>query len=353
MAGAPASGKFLVNVDPAGGQRIQELTLLGDGNIYIAWTTTLGEAPGARIFDPTGATTDWAMNDTLTGTAGPDTLSGGRGNDRYIVNRPGDVVIEHVGEGTDIIYSSVSYSLNDGSEVESLFTITWELTTPLNLAGNNLANHLIGNAGANQLNGKAGADTMIGREGNDTYLVDNAGDRAFEAAGGGTDVVYSAVSFVLTDAQEIEGLSTITWELTNAINLTGNSLNNYLIGNAGVNVLDGRAGSDTMHGRAGGRTRSPSPPLWARATLTVSSTSPARTTPSCSRITACSSAWAGGALNANAFVIGTAAQDSSDRIVYNQATANVVRRRRQRRRGAGPVRAPWTARRSSPPTTSP
>ena len=67
---------------------------------------------------------------------------------------------------------------------------------------------------------------MIGRAGNDKYLVDNAGDQAFEAAGGGTDVVYTAVSFALTDAQEIEGLSTITWELTTAINLTGNSLNN-------------------------------------------------------------------------------------------------------------------------------
>ena len=181
---------------------------------------------------------------------------------------------------------------------------------------------MIGNAGANRLDGKSGADTMIGREGNDTYFVDNAGDRAFEAAGGGTDMVYSTVSFALTDGQEIEGLSTITWELTNAINLTGNSLNNYLIGNAGVNVLDGKAGNDTLHGREGTDTYAFTTVLGAGNIDVILGFSSADDTIALEN----NGVFVGlsnGALPASAFVIGTAAQDSSDRIIYNQATGQL------------------------------
>ena len=192
-----------------------------------------------------------AGRNQLDGKAGADTMIGREGNDTYLVDNAGDTPTEVAGQGTDTVYTSVSYTLAANTDVEGLATISFEATNTINLTGNGLANNMIGNDGANQLDGKAGADTMTGRAGNDKYLIDNAGDRAFEAAGGGTDVVYTGVSFVLTDAQEIEGLSTITWELTNAINLTGNSLKNNLIGNAGVNVLDGRAGNDTLQGREG------------------------------------------------------------------------------------------------------
>ena len=62
---------------------------------------------------------------------------------------------------------------------------------------------------------------MIGRGGNDLYFVDNAGDRAFEAAGGGTDSLQH-VSFALSDRQEIEVVDD-DLGVTKAINLTGNS----------------------------------------------------------------------------------------------------------------------------------
>ena len=192
-----------------------------------------------------------AGDDTLLGGSGTDAMSGGTGNDRYIVDHAGDTALEGAGDGADIIYSAVSYSLNDGSEVESLSTITWEATTALNLSGNSLANQLIGNAGANQLNGKGGADMMTGREGNDTYLVDNAGDRPIEYSGQGTDTVYTSVSYALAANTHVEGLATISFEATNALNLTGNGLANNMIGNDGANQFDGKAGADTMTGRAG------------------------------------------------------------------------------------------------------
>ena len=246
--GAPANAKFIVNTVPNGNQRIAGMTVLPDGELYIAWDNE-GSSSQARMFDLTATRTVWFTNDTLAGTPGADMLAGGFGNDTYIVGHAGDVVVEQAFEGTDIIYSGVSYSLNDTYEVENLSTLSWQATDALNLTGNGLNNTLIGNAGANQLNGGLAADSMIGREGNDTYFVDNVGDRAIEQAGQGTDIVYTSINYTLPS--NIENLSTISWQSTYPLNLTGNGLANTLIGNAGRNQLDGAAGADTMIGREG------------------------------------------------------------------------------------------------------
>ena len=335
MTGREGNDAYVV--DNAGDKTIE---IAGQGNdiVYASVSYALAANADVESMATTSAGATDALNLTgnglvnvLTGNAGrnqldgkggADTMIGREGNDVYLVDNAGDTPIEVAGQGNDTVYTSISYTLAANTDVEGLAAISFEATNALNLTGNGLANNMIGNDGANQLDGKAGADTMTGRGGNDIYLVDNASDRAFEAVGGGTDIVYSAVSFVLTDAQEIEGLSTITWELTTAINLSGNKLNNYLIGNAGMNVLDGRAGNDTLQGREGADSYAFTTVLGAGNVDVILGFSAADDMIVLEN-NGVFVGLGGGALNPNAFVVGTAALDADDRIVYNQATGQL------------------------------
>ena len=183
----------------------------------------------------------WGGDDRLDGGTGADSMQGGLGNDTYIVDNPGDGVLEAAGAGVDTALSSISYTL--GSNLENL-TLTGSAT--LNAIGNGLANTLVGNVGANVLDGGAGADSMSGGAGNDTYVVDSSGDRVIEASGQGTDTVRSSVSYVLDANVENLTLTGIA-----AINATGNAQSNVLVGNGAANVLSGGAGADTLRGGAG------------------------------------------------------------------------------------------------------
>ncbi len=138
----------------------------------------------------------------LNGGAGADKLTGGSGNDIYVVDNIGDVATELASEGADTVQSSVTYTL--AANVEN---ITLTSSTAINGTGNSLDNVLVGNgaintlaggAGNDTLNGGAGADKLVGGAGNDLYVVDNAGDVISELAGEGTDTVQSSVGYSLT-----------------------------------------------------------------------------------------------------------------------------------------------------------
>ncbi len=200
-----------------------------------------------------------AGNDTLNGSTGTDTLLGGLGDDIYLMDDGQDTVSELVGEGTDQVTASISYTLS--ANVERLLLTG---TQAIHGNGNELANLLTGNAARNQLNGGAGndtlngglgADTLLGGLGDDSYTVDDAGDVVTELLNEGTDTVNSAISYTLnanverltlTGTLAIEGSGN---ELANA--LTGNSANNQLFGASGNDVLNGAAGADTLAGGLG------------------------------------------------------------------------------------------------------
>jgi Ca2+-binding RTX toxin-like protein len=150
-------------------------------------------------------------------------------------------VTENVGEGTDLVRASISGTL--GANVENLTLLG---SADLDATGNALDNVIRGNGGSNILDGGAGADKMYGGAGDDTYIVDNAGDGIAEAAGGGTDTELASLSTTL--AAYVENL-TLTG--SNAIDGTGNTLDNVITGNAAANILSGGGGADTLIGGAG------------------------------------------------------------------------------------------------------
>jgi len=280
---------------------LENLTLTGIANINGTGNTLNNVLTGN------------SANNSLNGAAGADTMNGGLGNDTYIVDNVGDQAVEAAAAGTDIVQSSVTFTL--ASNVENL-TLTG--TGNVNGIGNGLVNVINGNSGNNVLDGKAGADTMRGGAGNDNYLVDNAGDVVTESSvTGGDDRVQSTVTFTL--GNNVEDLKIIG---AAAVDGTGNALANSLVGNAAANQLNGLAGSDTLEGGGGAD--------GFRFTTALGATNVDRildftvVDDTIFIDNAVFTGLAAGALAAGAFRNGTAAVDADDRIIYNAATGALL-----------------------------
>ena len=193
-------------------------------------------------------------DDSITGGGGSDTLVGGAGNDTYMVDDAGASIVEAAGEGSDTAIVSAaagaaSWTVSAGAEVELLQAASG--TAAINITGNTLAQRIEGNDGANILNGGGGNDTLVGFGGDDTYLVRELGSVVIEGNGGGSDTVFTTVSYNL-GVNEVEILSTVTNSETTRIDLIGNFATQRVVGNYGDNVLNGGSGgNDTLIGLRG------------------------------------------------------------------------------------------------------
>lgn len=209
----------------------------GTGNTLVNTITGNSNANVLKGLDGNDNLSGGGGADTLDGGKDADSMSGGLGNDLYIVDDIGDTAIESslVNEGTDTVQSSVVFTL--GNNIENL-TLTGT-ATGVNGTGNGMDNVLTGNSAVN---------TLTGLGGNDSYYV-TTGDIVVEAAGGGTDTVYSAVTFSLnTAAAGDDNIENITLTGTSTgVNATGNGMNNILTGNSSINTLTGLAGNDTYY----------------------------------------------------------------------------------------------------------
>ena len=107
-----------------------------------------------------------AGDDTLIGGLGADTMTGGIGNDWYWVDDAGDSVIEYANEGTDKVFTSISYTLT--ANVEDL--ALQEIAANINGTGNILNNTITDNSKDNILDGGAGNDIIRASGGNDTLI---------------------------------------------------------------------------------------------------------------------------------------------------------------------------------------
>jgi Ca2+-binding RTX toxin-like protein len=114
------------------------------------------------------------------------------------------------------------------------------------LSGTLGSDSLHGGMGNDTLDGGVGADQMDGGKGNDSYYVDDKKDVVSEAAGEGSDTIYSSTTFTLS-----ANVENLTLTGTGSNDATGNALDNILTGNSAKNVLMGGAGNDIIFGGGG------------------------------------------------------------------------------------------------------
>jgi Ca2+-binding RTX toxin-like protein len=196
-----------------------------------------GNGDANALFGNTGS-------NLLDGRGSADYMAGGAGNDVYVVDEAGDMVVENAGEGRDAVFSTAHFALPANVE-----TLVLQGSADLQGYGNGDVNKLYGNAGSNLLDGRGGADIMRGGAGNDVYVVDDAGDMVVENSSEGTDAVFSTIDYTLT-----ANVETLVLQGSGNLAGTGNTLANKLFGNAGDNTLDGGAGADRLTGGAGNDT---------------------------------------------------------------------------------------------------
>jgi Ca2+-binding RTX toxin-like protein len=225
----------------------------------VTWTLGSGfenlTLTGSSNIDGTGNSGD----NILTGNSGHNSLTGGDGNDTYVVDNTSDVVVETSGHGTDLVQSSVDWTLS--SDVENLTLIG---TDRIDGTGNSLDNILIGNTASNSLVGGGGNDTLdgggfnqhggggddlIGGTGNDTYIIGDSHADIHENSAEGTDTIFASVTHTMENNVEI-----LTMTGSGDINATGNSTADIITGNGGNNYINGAQGDDTIDGGGGNDT---------------------------------------------------------------------------------------------------
>jgi Ca2+-binding RTX toxin-like protein len=305
-----------------------------------------GSSADDRLYGNVSSNILWGYggNDILNGGGGTDTAIGGTGNDTYYIDNAGDVVVEYANEGSDWVASSISYTLGQNLESANLI-----VAGDLNLTGNDLDNTLVGNGWANVLSGGLGNDTlrgengadqlfggdgndfldggwavdaMAGGAGSDIYVVDNQNDTVAEAGGQGFDEVRTSVSWTLTAGADVETLRTTDDAGTNAINLTGNASGNIVIGNDGNNIIGGGDGDDELTGLGGQDSFRFDTALNAATNVDV--ITDFNVADDTILLENAVFDTIGAALGAEEFIIGAAAQDAGDRIIYNSANGALL-----------------------------
>lgn len=213
-----------------------------------------------------------SLNDSFTGNALSNRLTGGPGNDTYVFdtdNQLGSDTIDESGGGNDSLdfsfTSTKAINVNLALVSQAVNTNLTNLTLALspvnsveNIIGGALADTLAGNTLANRFTGNGGNDTMTGGGGNDTYIFDAdtplGTDTVDESAGG-----IDTLDFSPTTTQNVAiDLFNPALQVVNAANLSlilrsgntidnviGGSLNDTITGNALNNILTGGPGSDT------------------------------------------------------------------------------------------------------------
>jgi Ca2+-binding RTX toxin-like protein len=253
----------------AGLQAVVTIENLGDGFLYISARdgadsvdlTALGGSGGrVRVDGGDG-------NDLILAGARAEHLSGGDGSDRIsYAGSPEGVEVGHPGlagiggwaEGDELL----SWESLTGSAFADTLGGTGLGDILAGGAGNDRIealggiDALNGGAGDDKLDGGSGADLMFGGDGDDQFRIDHPGDRMVERVGGGLDYAISGISLALPANVEnlvfLEGGGPLTGRGNGLANeIRGNEDDNALHGLGGADVLKGEDGNDMLSGGVG------------------------------------------------------------------------------------------------------
>lgn len=190
-----ASGRAIgddiqINADTSGLQQNASVTVLADGNLVVAWQssiynqwgTLVGQDVSQRYFEVTPSYGGDSGNDTLTagptdsdlyGFEGRDLLNGGDGNDYLSGGEGADTLMG--GAGADILLG--------GTSATDLSDFVFGGAGNDTIKGDYGNDNLRGDDGDDQIDGGFGSDTIIGGAGNDTVAGGAISDMIFGGAG--------------------------------------------------------------------------------------------------------------------------------------------------------------------------
>ena len=202
-------------IDPTEPKLVNKSFHVNNNGTLQLVTRSLADLGGTTFNDyRTGGLDDEWFNlgngaDTALGGGGDDLLDGGSGNDKLYGEAGNDDL--RGGFGNDQLFGGIGHDVLDGG---------------------------------------ADADTLTGGTGNDLYRMIGQLDTVVEAAGEGTDTIYTNVKFATLPAN-VERLVADPATTTGGVVFTGNAGPNTLIGSTFGDQLDGGAGADVMQGGAG------------------------------------------------------------------------------------------------------
>jgi Ca2+-binding RTX toxin-like protein len=159
-------------------------------------TSVLGGSKGDRLTGTTAA-------NLIDGKGGADTMSGGAGDDTYLVDNAKDSVVENVGQGVDTVRTALKAYTLPGN-VENLVLTG---ASGQSGVGNALNNMITSNGVGATLNGGGGDDVLVSNGGRDV-LTGGTGRDVFQFASAPSTVARITDFTVGQDVLDLRALLT-------------------------------------------------------------------------------------------------------------------------------------------------
>lgn len=250
LVGGAGNDTMVGNAAISGGLATTYLFNVGNGNLIIENSTSndvleLGAGIDANSLSATSTT------GTVNGVSGQTivTLQTIGGNS-IVLDAPALTKVQSTNGSSTTISALLAESgttmTSAASAVMSPTATRLILTGTANISGtgNALADLIVANQGNDTLIAGTGIATLVGGSGTDTFVVDNSLD--FISSASATSVEISSATVTLAG-----GMHSLTGTGSNAITLTGNSLNDTIVGGSGNDTLVAGIGNDTLQAGAG------------------------------------------------------------------------------------------------------